>query len=288
MLSCIHNAILYQLSSRPRSGPETLQPMADHHAQPHGRLALVTGGGRGIGEAVCRRLAASGFRVVVADIDGGNARAVAQSLGAEPGFHHFRQFDVSDEAAVEAAFDDIEGSIGPVAALVCVAGILLMPGGERSLIKDTSLEDWERTFAVNARSVFLCGRAYLRRREAAPVAHGRIVTFGSVAAQLGGYRSSATYIGAKSAVLGLTKAMARESAHMGVTVNSVAPGLIDTDMLRGTVQSSGALAAAAANIPLGRIGTVDDVAGAVDYLVSEQAAYITGNVIDVNGGYRMQ
>ncbi len=136
--------------------------------------------------------------------------------------------------------------------------------------------------------MFLCGRAYLRRREAAPVAHGRIVTFGSVAAQLGGYRASATYIGAKSAVLGLTKAMARESAHLGVTCNSVAPGLIDTDMLRGTVQSSGALTAAAANIPLGRIGTVDDVAGAVDYLASEQAAYITGNVIDVNGGYRMQ
>jgi NAD(P)-dependent dehydrogenase (short-subunit alcohol dehydrogenase family) len=259
--------------------------MAEHHAQPSGRLALVTGGGRGIGEAVCRRLAASGFRVVVADIDGDNARKVAQSLGAG---HQFRQFDVSDEAAVEAAFDAIEADLGPVAALVCVAGVLLMPGGERSLIRDTTLEDWERTFAVNARSVFLCGRAYLRRREAAPVAHGRIVTFGSVAAQLGGYRSSATYIGAKSAVLGLTKAMARESAHLGVTVNSVAPGLIDTDMLRGTVQSSGALTAAAANIPLGRIGTVDDVAGAVDYLLSEQAAYITGNVIDVNGGYRMQ
>lgn len=269
----------------PLRGPETLQPMAEHHAQPQGRLALVTGGGRGIGEAVCRRLAASGLRVVVADIDGGNARAVAQSLGEG---HHFRQFDVSEEAAVEAVFDDIEGSIGPVAVLVCVAGVLLMPGGERSPIKDTTLEDWERTFAVNARSVFLCGRAYLRRREAQPVAHGRVVTFGSVAAQLGGYRSSATYIGAKSAVLGLTKAMARESAHLGVTVNSVAPGLIDTDMLRGTVRSSGALDAAAANIPLGRIGTVDDVAGAVDYLVSEQAAYITGNVIDVNGGYRMQ
>jgi NAD(P)-dependent dehydrogenase (short-subunit alcohol dehydrogenase family) len=264
---------------------ETSHPMAEHHAQAPGRLALVTGGGRGIGEAVCRRLAASGLRVVVADIDGDNARAVAGSLGAG---HHARQFDVSDEAAVEAAFEDIEAGIGPVGVVVCVAGLLLMPGGERSPIKDTSLEDWERTFAVNARGVFLCGRAYLRRREARPVAHGRIVTFGSVAAQLGGYRSSATYIGAKAAVLGLTKAMARESAHLGVTVNSVAPGLIDTEMLRGTVQSSGALAAAAANIPLGRIGTVDDVAGAVDYLVSEQAAYITGNVIDVNGGYRMQ
>ncbi len=259
--------------------------MAEHHAQAPGRLALVTGGGRGIGEAVCRRLAASGYRIVAADIDGDNARRVAQSLGEG---HHVRQFDASEDAAVDAAFDDIETHIGPVAALVCVAGLLLMPGGERSPIRGTTLADWERTFAVNTRSVFLCGRAYLQRREAKPVPHGRIVTFGSVAAQLGGYRSSAAYIGAKAAVLGFTKAMARESAHLGVTVNAVAPGLIDTEMLRGTVRSSGALDAAAANIPLGRIGTVDDVAGAVDYLLSEHAAYITGNVIDVNGGYRMQ
>ncbi|MOA18306.1 3-oxoacyl-[acyl-carrier-protein] reductase FabG [compost metagenome] len=156
------------------------------------------------------------------------------------------------------------------------------------MIKDTTLDIWERSFAVNARGVFLCGRAYLRRREAAPLAHGRIVTFTSVAAQLGGYRSSASYIAAKSAVLGLTKAMARESAHLGVTVNGIAPGLIDTDMLRSTVTSSGALAAAAQAIPLGRIGTVDDVAAAVRFLASEEAGYITGSVIDVNGGYRMQ
>ena len=173
--------------------------------------------------------------------------------------------------------------------LVSAAGLLLFQAnGERPLIKDTTLDIWERSFAVNARGVFLCGRAYLRRREAAPLQHGRIVTFTSVAAQLGGYRSSASYIAAKSAVLGLTKAMARESAHLGVTVNGIAPGLIDTDMLRSTVTSSGALAAAAQAIPLGRIGTVGDVAAAVRFLASEEAGYITGSVIDVNGGYRMQ
>jgi NAD(P)-dependent dehydrogenase (short-subunit alcohol dehydrogenase family) len=249
------------------------------------RTALVTGGARGIGEAVCRQLAADGLRVVVTDIDGEGATRVAKSLG-EP--HLGAALDVAQEAAVTDLFERIERDAGPVAVLVCVAGVLLLPGGERPLIKDITLDNWERTFAVNARGSFLCGREYLRRREATPVEHGRVVMFGSVAAQLGGYRSSAAYIGAKSAVLGFTKAMARESAHLGITVNAIAPGLIDTDMLRSTVSGSGQLDAAARNIPLGRIGTVADVAGAVSYLVSPQAAYITGDVIDVNGGYRMQ
>lgn len=249
------------------------------------RLVVVTGGGRGIGEAVCRQLASAGLRVVVADIDGDNARRVAASLG--PG-HLGKTLDVADEESVVALFDEVEASQGPVAALVCVAGVLILPNGERPLIKDMTLDNWERSFAVNTRGAFLCSREYLRRREANPVPQGRVVFFGSVAAQLGGYRSSAAYIGAKAAVLGYAKAFAREAAHLGITANAIAPGLIDTDMLRSTVSSSGALAAASQNIPLGRIGTVDDVASAVSYLISPAAAYITGNVIDVNGGYRMQ
>jgi NAD(P)-dependent dehydrogenase (short-subunit alcohol dehydrogenase family) len=173
--------------------------------------------------------------------------------------------------------------------VVCAAGLLLFEAnGDRPLIKNTTLDIWERSFAVNTRGVFLCARAYVNHRENKPVRNGRFITFSSVAAQLGGYRSSSSYIAAKSAVLGFTKALAREVAHMGITVNSVAPGLIDTEMLRSTVTSSGAMQAAAANIPLGRIGTVQDVAAAVDYLASAEAGYITGSVIDVNGGYRMQ
>lgn len=252
---------------------------------PEQRLALVTGAGRGIGEAICRQLARDGLRVVVADLEGDNAARVAASLGAG---HTACQVDVADEAAVAGLFDRVENAHGPVAVLVNVAGLLILPGGERPLIKDMTLDTWERSFAVNSRGAFLCSREYLRRREAAPVEGGRVVFFGSVAAQLGGYRSSAAYIGAKAAVMGFAKAFARESAHLGITANTIAPGLIDTEMLRATVSSSGALAAAAQNIPLGRIGTVDDCAAAVAYLVSPQAAYITGNVIDVNGGYRMQ
>ncbi|WP_246164960.1 SDR family NAD(P)-dependent oxidoreductase [Pigmentiphaga aceris] len=250
------------------------------------RIALVTGAGGGIGEAVCRHLADAGCRVIVADINATRAAAVAARLGAD---HACIAFDVSQEPAVEAAFEYVESTFGPISVLVCAAGLLLFqPNGDRPLIKDTSIDLWDRTFDVNTRGVFLCGREYIRRREALPLPNGRVVTFSSVAAQLGGYRSSASYIAAKSAVLGLTKAMAREVAHLGVTVNGIAPGLIDTDMLRATVTSAGALTAAAAAIPLGRIGTVDDVAAAVGFLASEQGAYITGSVIDVNGGYRMQ
>lgn len=253
---------------------------------PARRVALVTGAGGGIGEAVCRHLASAGCQVIVADIDATRAAAVAARLGEG---HGSIAFDVSQEHAVEAAFEYVEATFGPVAVLVCAAGLLLFqPNGDRPLIKDTSIELWDRTFDVNTRGVFLCGREYIRRREAQPLPNGRVVTFSSVAAQLGGYRSSASYIAAKSAVLGLTKAMAREVAHLGVTVNSIAPGLIDTDMLRNTVTSAGALTAAASAIPLGRIGTVDDVAAAVGFLASEQGGYITGSVIDVNGGYRMQ
>lgn len=252
------------------------------------RLAVVTGGGRGIGEAICSHLARTGLRVVVADIDGDNAGRVAARLGGQGSGHAAHKLDVSDEASVSRMFNEVEAAHGPVAVLVCVAGVLLLPNGERPFIKDMTLDDWERTYAVNTRGAFLCSREYLRRREAAPVANGRVVFFGSVAAQLGGYRSSAAYIGAKAAVQGYAKAFARESAHLGITANVIAPGLIDTDMLRSTVTSSGALQAAAQNIPLGRIGTVEDVAAAVDYFVSPAAAYITGSVIDVNGGYRMQ
>lgn len=250
------------------------------------RIAMITGGGRGIGERICIHMAQMGMRVVVADIDGGSARGVADALGR--GGHEGHAVDVSDENAVASLFADVEERMGPVSVLVCAAGLLIMPGGERPLIKDMTLDIWERSHAVNARGAFLCSREYLRHREARPVADGRVVFFGSVAAQLGGYRSSAAYIGAKASVMGYAKAFARESAHLGITSNVIAPGLIDTEMLRSTVSSSGALAAAAQNIPLGRIGTVDDVAAAVDYLVSPAAAYVTGNVIDINGGYRMQ
>jgi NAD(P)-dependent dehydrogenase (short-subunit alcohol dehydrogenase family) len=141
---------------------------------------------------------------------------------------------------------------------------------------------------VNATGTFLCARAFLRRRQERPVAEGRVVTVSSVAAQLGGYNASAAYIAAKAAVLGLTKAIAREGAALGITANAVAPGLIDTDMMRLAAGGAGPTPASAANVPLGRLGQPRDVAEAVAFLASPASAYLTGTTLDVNGGYRMQ
>jgi NAD(P)-dependent dehydrogenase (short-subunit alcohol dehydrogenase family) len=249
------------------------------------RLALVTGAARGIGAEICRWLARGGYRVVVSDLDPRQCQAVAASL---PGAGHGAcRMDVSDEREVEDQFAALEAARGPIGVLVCCAGILILRDGQRTLVAETTLDDWERTHAVNTRGAFLCTRAFVRRRARAPVADGRIVLFSSCAAQLGGYRSSAAYISSKAAILGYTKALAREVAPMGITVNGIAPGLIDTDMLRaamGPEQEE----AAARSIPLGRLGQPSEIAAAVEFLVSTQAGYLTGTMTDVNGGHRMQ
>lgn len=250
------------------------------------RIALVTGGGRGIGQEVCRVLAEAGLTVAAADIDAASARRSAAEL---PGAGHAGyQVDVADEDSVEALFAAVERDLGPVAVLVCNAGKLLLHEGRRPLIAETSLDNWQDMLGVNATGTFLCARAFLWRRQDEPVPHGRVVTVSSVAAQLGGYNASAAYIAAKAAVLGLTKAIAREGAPLGITANAVAPGLIDTDMMRLAAGGAGTTPASAANVPLGRLGQPRDVAEAVAFLASPASAYLTGTTIDVNGGYRMQ
>jgi NAD(P)-dependent dehydrogenase (short-subunit alcohol dehydrogenase family) len=247
------------------------------------RVALVTGGAQGIGAAICRHLAASGLRVASADIDGAGAEKLAAELGP---MHCGLRADVSDPAEVASLFATVEARLGPVGVLVCSAGVLLMPGGQRPTVAELELEVWERTFAVNVRGTFLCSREFMRRRQAQPVPHGRIVLLGSVGAQMGGPRSSAAYVASKAAVMGFAKALAREVASLGITCNTIAPGLIDTAMLR--LAAGDNLAPLGADIPLGRVGEVDEIAAAVDYLVSPAAGYTTGSVVDVNGGMRMQ
>ncbi|MCL7466359.1 SDR family NAD(P)-dependent oxidoreductase [Phaeovulum sp. NW3] len=249
-------------------------------------IVLVTGSAGGIGEIVCRRLSQDGFRILAADLSQEAAARIANDL---PGAgHRAISLNVADEGAVIAAFREAESLGAPIDHVVAAAGILLFAAnGDRPPLAEISLADWNLTQSVNSTGTFLLLREYLRGASRRPIENGRFVGFSSVAAQLGGYRSSSAYIASKGAVMALIKAGAREAAPLGITVNAVAPGLIDAPMLRQSLPRDND-ASVAVNIPLNRIGTPQDVAGAVSFLLGPDASYITGSVIDVNGGYRMQ
>jgi len=254
---------------------------------PTSDTALVTGGAGGIGLAIASELANRGMRLVVADLALPAAQAAVQRLGGEG--HLAVALDVSQEASVRKAFEEAEAQCGPIRVLVSCAGLLLPgPNGTRASLFDIDVENWDRTFAVNARGAFLCCQRFMLLRRSTPVPHARVITISSVAAQLGGYRSSAAYVSSKSAILGLTKAVAREGAEFGITANAVAPGLIDAPMLHQATQGARVDDKSFELVPARRLGTAGEVAGAVAFLADASTDYVTGSVIDVNGGYRMQ
>jgi NAD(P)-dependent dehydrogenase (short-subunit alcohol dehydrogenase family) len=248
------------------------------------RIALITGGGSGIGAASAKALARDGFSIAVTDLRHDAAQSVAKKL---PGAgHRAYGLDAGSERDIDGVFVAVEREMGPVSAILCCAGIIITPVEGPPALTDMTAEDWDKTFAVNARGVFLCIRAFLRARKSRPVSHGRIIAISSAAAQIGGYRGSADYIASKAAVIALIKIAARQAAAQNITANNIAPGPIDTPMLR-TAVPVGAEGPMLSNIPLGRLGRPDEIAAAVSYLASEKAAFVTGATIDVNGGYRM-
>lgn len=253
------------------------------------RVALITGGASGLGLASARQLAVDGLVVAVADL---NADAAATAASTLPGQGHIGlRCDVTDEASVRAAFDTVQQMTGPVTVLACFAGILStspMPG--RLPTTEISLAEWDKVMQVNARGTFLCIREMLRRAGDKPVAQGRIVTVASLAGQIGGLQSGAAYSASKGAVLALSKVAAREAAPLGITVNTISPGPIDTPMLHQTVPEAqrGQKYLGVAQVPLARIGVPEEIACAVSYLVSPGAAFVTGATLDVNGGLSMR
>lgn len=251
------------------------------------RVALVTGAAGGIGLASAHALAADGCRIVLADVDPDGLERGKSELVAAGATVETVIMDVADEASVDAAFAAAETALGPVAILVLCAGIMGGGPGVSTDLADISVEQWERVNAVNSRGTFLCMRTFLRRRRETPVADGRIITLSSAAGQLGGYRGDPAYVASKAAILGLTKIAARQCADQGITVNSIAAGPVRTGMFERAMDPD-AVPGLEARIPLGRVGTADDVAGAVRYLAGDAARWITGATIDVNGGYRMQ
>jgi len=241
-----------------------------------GKIAIVTGASRGIGRGIAQLLASRGA-VVVAAARGENAAAVVSDIIAAGGRAEMVGVDVTDADAVRAMVSGALERHGHVDILVNNAGIV-----RDQLMLRMKREDWDAVITTNLTAAFTCSQAVLRpmiKQRA-----GRIVNISSVVGQLGN-AGQANYAASKAGLIGFTKALAREIASRGVTVNAVAPGIIETDMTRPLTDK--AQSDWSSQIPLGRTGTAADVAAAVCFLVSDEASYITGQVLGVNGGMYM-
>jgi 3-oxoacyl-[acyl-carrier protein] reductase len=247
------------------------------------RIALIIGGASGIGLASAQALAASAHAVAIADIDGNAAHTVAGGLDGSHGF----AVDVSAPASVADLFADVTSSLGQPAVLVVAAGVAGYVDGLRPTLRSMPVEAWDRVMAVNARGPFLCIQAMLRMLEQAPIADARIILVGSMAAQALAINSPASYVASKGALHALARSAAGEAASLGCTVNVVAPGAIDTPMLR-SVMPANRDAEYFGRTVAGRAGNAEEIAAAVAWLASPHASYVNGATIDVNGGLLMR
>ena len=243
----------------------------------------MTGAGRGIGRAIALRLARAGTAVGVIDLDGANAAAVAGEVAAAGVRAAAATADVAEPAQIRAAVAEVEAALGPVDALVNNAG-----WDRFGLFVETDATLWDRLIAVNFTGMLHATRAVLDGMLARKA--GRIVSIASDAGRVGS-TGEAVYSGCKAAIVGFSKALAREVARAGVTVNVVCPGPVDTALLQSVADSGerGAkvVAGMARAVPLGRIAQPEDIAGAVAYFLSDEAGYVTGQVLSVSGGLTM-
>ena len=267
-----------------------------------GKVALVTGGGSGLGEAICRRFAEEGATVVVNDLRSTNADAVASAIGGKA-----MAFDVSDSKAVAAGFVQVAEQFGRLDVLVNNAGIglrltpteyqeradrglqqlaELQAGGPVTTFVDVTVdltdEEWREMLAIHLDGTFYCTREALKIMN--PQMHGAIVNMGSIMGTAGG-GGAPHYCAAKAAILGLTRSVAREVVLRNIRVNAIAPGYIDTPLLDPIAPEMKQMIAM--QTPMQRLGEADDIAWAAVYLASEEAKFVTGQVLSPNGGWHM-
>jgi len=235
-------------------------------------VVLVTGAGRGLGRAIAEAFAVSDAAVALGDIDKTAVDEAARAIGKKA---HAYTLDVTNAESVQKVIQTIENELGAVSILVNNAGIC---GTEQFLELDA--ERWHRTLAVNLTGAFLCMQAVVRgmvqRRQG-----GKIINIGSLAGRSGGIMVSAGYSASKAGLAGLTKAAAKQLAQYHINVNCIAPGTLETELVSGWGAEK--LQGLRKSVPWGRLGTVDDVTGAVLFLASAAAEYITGVTLDING-----
>lgn len=243
------------------------------------RTAIVTGGGRGIGKAICERLAREGAAVAIFERDGDNARSVAKEIGEAGGRAAAYEVDVSDRGSVDAALPEVREELGAPTILVNNAGLTPF-----KKFRDITRADLEQVFAVNVYGVFDCCQAVLP--DMVEAGWGRIVNITSSSAQTGSPLQT-HYSATKGAVVALTRSLAREVGGKGITVNAVPPSFVDTPSLR-EAEREGFLGPGVETLlqsmPVKRVGLPEDIAAAVAYLVRDDASFVTGQVLGVNGG----
>ena len=243
-----------------------------------GRVAVVTGAASGIGLGVANRLAADGIAVALLDRDDAGVTRAAHALTGAGHAAVGHAVDVADRTELERVFSDVRQKLGPITILVTSAGIESFDA-----VADITPEKWDRLLAVNLTGTFTCMQLAVPDMTAA--GWGRIVTISSSSAQSGAPHM-AHYVASKGGVIGLTKAFAREFASQGITVNTIPPTIVDTPMARNAagVGNVPSIDVMGGMVPTGRAGTPNDIAATCAFLCSEEASYITGQLIGVNGG----
>ncbi|HOC45974.1 MAG TPA: SDR family NAD(P)-dependent oxidoreductase [Syntrophorhabdaceae bacterium] len=242
-----------------------------------GKVAIVTGAARGIGKAIAEKLASEGAFVYLADVNVNGVRENANVIQASGWKAEGLAVDITKSESIIAMVDHVIEASGKIDILVNNAGIF----GKNKPIDQISIEEWDTVIAVNLRGTHMCSQAVVKKMTERR--YGKIVNIGSMSAQTGGLKAGVDYTASKGGIMALTKAYARYGARLGITANTVVPGFILTDMTRSWAEKDGA----GNDIPMGRIGTVQDVANVVFFLASPLSDYVTGQVVNVNGGMVM-